>query len=72
MWNDLLYALRGLGRNPALAVFAILTLALGIGVNTTIFSVADAYFLRPLPGNSPSRLVRLTSHTPQGEDHYFS
>ena len=72
MWNDLRYALRGLGRNPALVVVAILTLALGIGVNTTMFSVADAYFLRPFPGNNPSRLVRLTSHTPQGEDHYFS
>lgn len=72
MLNDLRYALRGLGRNPALGIAAILTLALGLGVNTTVFSVADAYFLRPLPGRNPSQLVRLTSHTPQGEDNSFS
>ncbi len=65
MWNDLRYALRGLGRNPTLAVVAILTLALGIGVNTTIFSVAEAYFLRPLPGKNPAHLVRLISSTPR-------
>jgi predicted permease len=72
MWNDLRYALRGLKRNPALAAVVVLTLSLGIGVNTTIFCVAEAYFLRPLPGAAPAQLVRLTSRTPQGRDDYFS
>jgi putative ABC transport system permease protein len=57
MRDDFRYALRGMARNPGFALAAILTLALGIGAVTSIFSVADAIFLRPLPYPQPDRLV---------------
>jgi len=57
--KDLLYAWRGLRRAPAFAAIAILTLALGIGANTAIFSVINAVLLRPLPFANPGQMVRL-------------
>jgi putative ABC transport system permease protein len=57
--RDLKYAWRGLGRAPAFAAVAIVTLALGIGANTAIFSIIHAVFLRPLPYQNPDELVRL-------------
>ena len=57
IWQDLRYACRGFQRNPAFTAVAIITLALGIGANTAIFSLIDAVMLRSLPVRAPSQLV---------------
>ena len=59
LWQDLRYAVRSLAKNPAFAAVAILTLALGIGGNTAIYSVVNATILRPLPYPDPASLAVL-------------
>jgi predicted permease len=69
---DARYALRTLRRNPLFAAVAVLTLALGIGANTAIFSLADAVLFRTLPVKDPRQLIALHQRGPIGNIFPFS
>lgn len=64
--QDIAYAFRSFRRNPGLAVVAILTLAVGVGANTAVFSLVNAVLLRPLSYPDPSRMVFFMTTAPEG------
>jgi len=70
--QDVRYACRSLVRNPGFAAVALLTLALGIGANTAIFSFVDGVLLRPLPYPNADRIVRVLEKPPRGERNGIS
>ena len=65
--HDLRYALRHLRRSPGFAAAAILTLALGVGANTAMFSMFNSLVLRPLPIPDPDGLIGVSSRNAQGQ-----
>ena len=68
LWNDLRFALRGLARSPGFTVVAVVTLTLGIGATTAVFTLVDGVILEPLPFPDPDELVSVRHEGRGGED----
>jgi predicted permease len=72
LWQDIRYGLRMLRKAPGFAALAAITLALGIGANTAMFSVIDAVLLQPPPFREPSRVLFVWQKQPNGAQNIFS
>jgi macrolide transport system ATP-binding/permease protein len=66
LWKDLRYAVRVLAKSPGFSAVVILSLALAIGANTSIFSIVNAFLLRPMPVSDPDRLLAVYVTAPNG------
>src|SRR5512145_2455015 len=67
--KDIQYGIRMLLKNPGVTLVAVITLALGIGANTAIFSGVNAFLMRPLPVTRPDEVIRLMEIAGDGEVH---
>jgi hypothetical protein len=72
LWSDVRYGTRTLARSPGFTLVATLTLALGIGANTAIFSVVNTLLIRPLPLRDSNRLVAISGRDKKGERQFVS
>ena len=72
LWQDVRYALRMLRRSPGFSAVVVLTLAIGIGLNTAVFSVVDAVLLRPPAFAHPERVLWLTTLDPRIKDEFIT
>src|SRR5271163_4795024 len=66
LWKDLRFAVRVLRKSPGFTAVVILSLALGIGANTAIYTIFNAYLLRPMPVDAPDRLLAIYVTAPNG------
>jgi putative ABC transport system permease protein len=72
LWEDLRYAARAMRKQPAFTAIVVLTLGLGIAVNTTVFTIVNAVILRPLPFENPDRIVQLNMRNLDNAQSPFS
>ena len=72
LWQDIRYGFRMLGKNPGFTVMVVSSLALGVTLNSAIFSLVDGMWLRSMPFADPDRVVRIFGSTPQHEDDDLS
>src|SRR5204863_2659999 len=72
LWQDVRYAVRMVRRSPGFSAVVVLTLAIGIGLNTAVFSVVDAVLLRPPAFAHPERVLWLTTLDPRIKDEFIT